>query len=128
MLDALFARRVPHPPARRRPERHRGAATRSALVPEMLESRVMLAVTATLSGTALQINYGGDGESAVISSDGSEYSVSGTGLATTKFTVAAVDSIAVSDLSGGNQLFTVAAGTALAAPLTVAATVETAEV
>ena len=129
MLAALFARPARHTPARRRPDRRRLAAAGSAgLIPEALESRVMLAVTATLSGTALQITYGGDGEAAVISSDGSEYSVSGTGLATTKFTVAAVDSIAVTDSSGGNQLFTVATGTALAAPLTIPATVETAEV
>jgi len=88
MLNALFVRRLvgraaqgllafprrqtaPTHPSRR--VRHTGTGTR--LAAESLEPRAMLAVTATLTGTNLQIALGSADDTATLSSNGSIYTV-----------------------------------------------------
>ena len=118
-------------PGRRRPKA-RGLATPTAarapsLAAEPLERRAMLAVTASIVGGDLVIAYNAAGDSlADISSDGTIYTVSGTGLAATKFNVADVTGvISVADKAAVfGQQFKVNAGTPLANALQVNANVE----
>lgn len=88
----------------------------------------MLAVTAILSGGDLLIDYNAAGDLvADISSDGTNYSVSGTGLAPTNFLISTVTGkIVVADKAAiVGQTFTVNAGKALANALQVNSNVET---
>jgi len=137
LLSRLFpafrtARSASRIPGRRRSKpnsRIMGVAARAlSLAAEPLESRAMLAVTASLVGGDLVIAYNEAGDSvADISSDGTNYTVSGTGFKATKFNVADVTGvIKVSDEAGLiGQQFKVFAGTAaLANPLQVNANVE----
>ena len=89
----------------------------------------MLAVTATLSGGDLVIEFNEETDLfADIVSDGVNYTVSGTGLASVVFPIGVggvEGSILVVDTTAGiGQSFTVNAGTALANPLQVASGVE----
>mgnify|MGYP003341836910 CR=1 FL=1 len=72
----------------------------------------MLAVTASMSGTDLQISLGAADDVAYLSVQGTNYIVRGTGIADGGFTVgnAEVDSVTVAGTSDGNQSFIVAAG------------------
>jgi hypothetical protein len=112
------------PGHRRRPQRQR--ASLSAL--ESLERRTVLAVTASLSTGSLLISLDAADDTAVLSSDGTTYTVTGTGLATEGVTiaVAAVNDIQVVDGAGNaaNQSFTVAAGSPMVSALTVDAAIE----
>lgn len=90
-----------------------------------------MAVTATLVGGDLVIEYNAAGDLlADISSNGTKYTVTGTGLASKEFDVADVTgSITVRDLAAqAGQTFKVLAGTALANPLQVDASIETTSV
>ena len=136
LLSRLFpasrtAQNASRIPGRRRPKA-RGLATPVAaralsLAAESLERRAMLAVTATLVGGDLVIAYNEAGDSvADISSDGTNYTVSGTGLAAKTFTISDVTGvISVADKAAVlGQQFKVNAGTPLANALQVNATVE----
>ncbi len=136
LLSRLFpasrtAQNASRIPGRRRPKA-RGLATPVAaralsLAAESLERRAMLAVTATLSDGDLLISYNAAGDSvADISSDGTNYTVSGTGLAAKTFTISDVTGvISVADkASVFGQQFKVNAGTPLANALQVNANVE----
>jgi hypothetical protein len=95
---------------------------------EPLEPRALLAVTATLTGGDLVIAYNDAGDVlADISSDGTKYTVTGSGLVSKQFNVANVTGvITVKDLTTkAGQTFTVLSGTALANPLQVEGSVET---
>ncbi len=114
------------PKARHR--RGRSLARLPSLATESLERRALLAVSATLAGGDLLITYNEPGDlMAEISSDGTKYTVSGTGLAAEQFNVADVTGrIIVEDAAAlGGQEFKVLTGTAaLANPLQVNANVE----
>ncbi len=114
------------PKARHR--RGRSLARLPSLATESLERRALLAVSATLAGGDLLITYNEPGDlMAEISSDGTKYTVSGTGLAAEQFNVADVTGrIIVEDAAAlGGQEFKVLTGTAaLANPLEVNANVE----
>ena len=118
-------------PSRRSPRAAASAspapAIRSPLAVEPLERRALLAVSAVLNGGDLEITFNTAGDLvADISSDGTNYTVSGTGLAATLFAISDVTGRIVvtdnADLAG--QAFTVNPGTALANPLQVNANVE----
>jgi hypothetical protein len=98
------------------------------LATESLEPRALLAVTAELIGGDLVIAYNDSGDVlADISSDGTKYTVSGTGLVAKQFKIADVTVITVADkASKSGQTFQVLSGNSLAAPLQVNANVETA--
>lgn len=105
------------------------SATRSSLTVEPLERRALLAVTAVINGGDLEIAYNVAGDLAAdIASDGTNYTVSGTGLAATQFPIGAggvTARIVVTDKAGlTGQTFTVNAGTPLTNPLQVNAAVE----
>ena len=126
MMDSLFVRRLigrasgmlaaprsrcsstrlrstaPTHPARR--ASHTGNGIR--LAAEALEPRAMLAVTATLTGSNLAIALGSASDTATLSSNGSTYTVSGTGLSTTPFSAGSVAAVAVSGSAGAGQQFT----------------------
>lgn len=134
-LNFFTASRQRLPRARRRPRTGMHTATRltsvagSPLMAEPLERRALLAVTAVINGGDLEIAYNVAGDlAAEISSDGTNYTVSGTGLAATQFPIGAggvTGRIVVTDnASLAGQAFTVNAGTALANPLQVNADVE----
>lgn len=96
---------------------------------ESLEQRALLAVTAVLDGGDLSIAYNSAGDlSAEIASDGSFYTVMGTGLPLTQFPIGAggvTGRIVVTDnAAAAGQSFTVKPGTALANPLQVDTAVE----
>jgi hypothetical protein len=133
---ALFSRPFPArrsrslPGRRRRPAPRPTAGLQASLAAERLEPRALLAVTATLSGGDLLISSTAAGDVlAEIMSDGTNYTVSGTGLAATQFPIASVTGrIAVGDPVGiDGQTFRVLAGTPLANPLEVTASIETTE-
>ncbi|MFM7136941.1 MAG: beta strand repeat-containing protein [Planctomycetota bacterium] len=87
-------------------------------------------MTATLSGGDLLISSTAAGDVyAEIASDGTTYTVSGTGLAATQFPIASVTGkIAVGDPAGiDGQTFRVGEGQPLANPLQVTASIETTE-
>lgn len=134
ILRALFPVHRSAAHSARRCESRRQRAQRlgrqPSLAPERLEPRALLAVTAALNGGDLEIFYNAAGDlTASISSDGVDYTVSGTGLADTSFAIADVTGrIVVADKAAqAGQQFTVQAGTALENPLQVNATVENAE-
>jgi len=96
------------------------------LLAETLERRKLLAVTATLSGTTLQIDLGAAGDTAGIVSNGTNYTVTGTSFTTQDFAVSGVTKIAVAGTEAADgQAFSVLDGTAIAAPLDVTSGVET---
>lgn len=108
-----------------KPRRHR----HSSPAAELLEPRALLAVTAALNGGNLEIDYNAVGDVlAEIVSDGSNYTVSGTGLGATPFAIASVTGrIVVADKGSiPGQSFRVLAGTPLANALRVTSAVETA--
>ncbi|MFM8413406.1 MAG: beta strand repeat-containing protein, partial [Planctomycetota bacterium] len=126
----------PFPRRRRAVTSRRKRAARFApgqpapLAAERLEARALLAVTAGLSGGDMLISYNAaDDVHAEIASDGTTYTVSGTGLEATQFPIASVTGrIAVGDPVGiEGQTFRVLAGEPLANPLQVAASIETTE-
>ncbi|MFM8497466.1 MAG: hypothetical protein ACKOEM_18380, partial [Planctomycetia bacterium] len=134
---SLFSRSFPvrrssAPPARRKRRAVRAPATSRgpghlSLAAESLERRALLAVSATLSGGDLLITYNDPGDTvADITSDGTDYTVTGTGLASTTFKIADVTGvISVADNAAqGGQEFKVLAGTVLANPLQINANVE----
>jgi len=86
------------PRHRRQPQRQ--LASLSAL--ESLERRTVLAVTASFSTGSLLISLNTADDTAILSSDGTTYTVTGTGLTTEGVTiaVAAVDDIHVVDGAG----------------------------
>lgn len=96
------------------------------LAAEALERRALLAVTAGIVGGDLLISYDTGDLIAEIASDGTKYTVSGTGLSATQFPIASVTGrIGVTDAAAtGGQTFRVLAGTALANPLQVDSAVE----
>ncbi|MFM8415554.1 MAG: hypothetical protein ACKOCX_12615, partial [Planctomycetota bacterium] len=111
----------------RRPRPRPPAGFQTSLAAERLEGRTLLAVTAGLVDGELLISYNDPGDRvAEIASDGTNYTVSGTGLWAVQVPIASVTGrIAVIDLAGvGGQEFTVAAGAPLANPLQVTADVE----
>ena len=95
---------------------------------ESLERRAVLAVTATLNTGSLLISLDAADDAASLSSDGTNYTVTGTGLGLdgVTFAIAAVDAIQVVDAAGSaaNQSFAVAAGAPLVSALSVEAAVE----
>jgi hypothetical protein len=94
----------------------------------LLEPRALLAVTAALTGGDLVIAYNAAGDVlADIVSDGTKYTVTGSGGFSQQFNVADVTGIiSVSDNAAeANQTFEVLSGTALSNPLQVNANVET---
>jgi hypothetical protein len=119
------------PSRRRRPKarhcRGRSLSPLPSLATESLEPRALLAVSATLAGGDLLITYNEPGDlMADISSDGTNYTVTGTGLASKTFKIADVTGvISVFDNAAlGGQQFKVLTGTALANPIQVNANVE----
>jgi parallel beta-helix repeat protein len=89
----------------------------------------MLAVTATLSGGDLLIEYNAPGDLfADIVSNGTEYTVSGTGLAATQYAIGAggvTGKIVVEDRAGvGGQEFTVRAGDSIRNPVQISINIE----
>lgn len=102
----------------------------SPLAAERLETRALLAVTATLSGGDLIISLNAAGDVlAEIASSGTNYTVSGTGLPATSFAVTDVTGrIRVVDPGGiDGQTFRVASGSPLANALEVNNSIETTE-
>jgi len=134
LFSRLFPARRSSTPLVRRKRRTARATTaargpeRLSLAAEPLEARAMLAVTAALAGGDLLITYNDPGDLlADISSDGTNYTVTGTGLASKTFKIADVTGvISVADKADlGGQQFKVLTGTAaLANPLQVNANVE----
>ena len=102
----------------------------SPLAAERLEGRALLAVTAGIVNGDLRIDATASGDVlAEIASDGTNYTVSGTGLAATQFSIASVTGrIIVDDAVGiDNSMFRVTSGAALANALVVTSSVETTE-
>ncbi|MFM8578259.1 MAG: beta strand repeat-containing protein, partial [Planctomycetaceae bacterium] len=117
----------------RRRGRSDGAAVGSSrscdrLAPEQLEGRALLAVTAGIVDGDLLIDYGNAADVlAEIVSNGTNYTVSGTGLSATPFSLASVTGRIMVTAGAGidGQTFRVLAGTPLANPLQVTAAIET---
>lgn len=108
----------------------RGRGTKPGrLGTERLEERALLAVTAVLSDGNLFISSTAAGDMlAEIVSDGTTYTVSGTGLSATQFPIASVTGrIFVGGGAGGGDKFCVLAGEPLANPIGVSSNVETTE-
>jgi hypothetical protein len=118
------------PPASRRGVARRGSGfplSPLSLAAELLEPRALLAVTATLTGGDLVIAYNAAGDVlAEIASDGTKYTVTGTGSFSQQFNVADVTGIiSVADQAAqAGQTFNVLSGIALTNPLQVNANVE----
>jgi hypothetical protein len=123
-----WSRRRRHARARLSGGRTAAWSASSALAAESLEPRALLAVTAELVGGDLVIAYNDSTDVlADISSDGTKYTVSGTGLAPKQFKIADVTGIiSVADNAAqAGQTFKVLSGNALEHPLQVNANVET---
>lgn len=101
-----------------------------ALAAESLEPRTLLAVTATLFGSDLQISLGASDDVAYLSNDGTNYIVRGTGLSGFAAATSSVNSVSVAGTAAVNQSFTIAAGAGpvLTDPLSVVASVESTSV
>ncbi|MEI6241667.1 MAG: right-handed parallel beta-helix repeat-containing protein, partial [Planctomycetia bacterium] len=108
---------------RRMAKRSRGAQV-SLAGGEPLDSRKMLAVTASVVGNVLQISLGAADDAASLTFDGTKYTVAGTGLAGQQFLSAGLTSIDVAGTSGAGQLFDVLDGNAIVTPLTVGDSIE----
>ena len=106
----------------------RPAGTGTQLAAESLEPRAMLAVTATLTGSNLVIALESASDTATLSSNGTTYTVSGTGLSATQFSAGSVAAVAVSGSAGAGQQFTLSGSGPLAADLSVDAAVESAAI
>ncbi|MCE9631601.1 MAG: hypothetical protein K8S94_12915, partial [Planctomycetia bacterium] len=95
---------------------------------ESLERRAVLAVTATLNTGSLLISLDAADDAAILSSDGTTYTVTGTGIGLDgmTFAVAAVDAVQVIDAAGSaaNQSFAIAAGSPMVSSLSVEAAIE----
>ncbi len=103
--------------ARRSPSARRVARksrdTRIALTGgEPLDSRKMLAVTAVAQSGWLYVNFDEASDAATLTSDGTDYTVSGTGLAPETFSIADLSRIYVSGPQGlgENTAFTIGKG------------------
>ena len=117
------------PGRRRRPASRPTAGLQPPLGAERLEPRALLAVTAVLSDGNLFINSTAASDMlAEIASDGTNYTVSGTGLSARQFPIASVTGrIFVGGGAGGGDKFCVLAGAPLANPIGVSSDVETTE-
>jgi len=105
--------------------RHGRRGTASGLGTEMLEQRALMAVTATLSGTTLEIALGAADDAATLASDGTNYSVTGSGIISpVTFAVGDVNNVVVAGTAAADQAFTVGKGTAIASPVDVSTSVE----
>ena len=102
----------------RRPTQMRGRRPRSVTLAgqslgggESLERRSMLAVTASLSFGRLFIDLNAGGDEATLTSDGTNYTVAGTGYSATTFALSGVNRIyARGNWSETNTTFTVGKG------------------
>jgi YVTN family beta-propeller protein len=100
-------------------------ARRDSLHHESLESRALLAVTASLVGSELRINLDAANDAASLRVEGGTYAVQSGSQAVGSFNVAAVASIRVTgDAAQANQSLFIKPGGVVAAPLTVNAGVE----
>jgi hypothetical protein len=123
-LPLVPSRRIRGPKIR--PTRRRSGTGRPVAL-EPLESRALLAVTATLVGGDLVIAYNQAGDLiADITSDGTKYTVTGSGLVSQQFNVADVTGVITvrDDAAIFGQQFSVNDGIALANALQVNASVE----
>ncbi len=91
---------------------------------EMLEARSMLTVSASLVGTDLTIALGAADDVVTVTTGGGNYTVVGTGFASTPFAVASVASVSVAGNAGANQQFFLAGATSFDASLGVDPSVE----
>jgi mucin-19 len=101
-------------------------AVQPTLGTEMLEPRALLAVTATLSGTTLQISLSAAGDAATLSSDGANYAVTGDGIgAPLTFAIGSVADVTVAGTAAvDGQSFTLGEGAAIGSAIIVSPDVE----
>ena len=100
-------------------------ARHDSLHHESLESRALLAVTASLVGSELRINLDAANDAASLRVEGGTYAVQSGSQAVGSFNVATVASIRVTgDAAQANQSLFIKPGGVVAAPLTVNAGVE----
>ncbi|MEI6239832.1 MAG: right-handed parallel beta-helix repeat-containing protein, partial [Planctomycetia bacterium] len=94
---------------------------------ESLERRSMLAVTASVSFGSLRIFLQANGDEATLTSDGTNYTVSGTGFSPTTFALSGVDRISGLGYYGLTNLkFTVGSGSNIVDALSISETIGTA--